>query len=965
MSIPIINSRDIPNNWRIVDDKLGNMRERGLPFRYSYVGSFSQHLAEWFIKVYSNKGDVIFEPFCVAKDSIVLLNQQDRIKIQDIKNRKDRQTTILGERKYLDNVMCMDLDHSNDEKDREDLVKNSNIENFYVKESNDLDIFEIYTRNKRKLISSGNHHFLVKNGNNAEWKELKNIKFGDMVAVYPSINIADDSVEKEMVILDKKKLMDNMPDQTDVDYVLSQLENNGLLPLTNKNPKLHIIARLCGFLMTDGFISEGETNHKEKGKRIDTHVNFTSGSLLSGIISDIELLGLSSGIYIGDVKEKSWKDRSWGLNTRLEYSSKSLYILFKSLGVPSGKKTEQIFDVPDWIFNCSKRIKQEFLGGLLGGDGLTVTYRDMYNSSGGDDRIIPQITNGGFVQSKLLELEDHLKTYLSHIDSLIKEFDIETRILMVSKNHDREDGKETVTYRIDFSAKHENTLSFLKNIGYRYDSHKITTSYPIYEYLLSKENRIGIKKNATRGNSFPVFKKWKGTYMVNDIVFDDVISIKKIEYNEKLYDLSIEKTHNYIVNEFVTHNSGRGTVAMQALWNERHVICNDLSPFSNILCHSILWTPYMKDVKKYLKLLEDYILEGRCNASEEYAGKGSKEDIASIYHPDSFKQIIKLRNTLNSEDIMLGLGDSLFGITDNDKDRTYRHEIIMFLRMVMSQCMLNSNLDTSFNKIKIRGSDNTSIKGLLRYFQTMGQSPEYVNIFNSMKLYIDKMDLDSQGIKDKFGKLKRNLISCDARKLTLPDKCADMVLTSPPYFSVLDYGKSNWIRFWTINNIGDPLVKNVINKIDSSNSSEIHGKIYDKATDSTGSTVANPLGYSMFTGHYLRELYRILKDDSVAIIVVGDYGNKGKVDAWRIVADRATVFHFKPALVIMDKLNKDLKSSSQFNSKQGGGKNDYDVCVVLYKGKYERKNNPEDIDFRWNAKFTDNEQTDIESAWGV
>ena len=69
-------------------------------------------------------------------------------------------------------------------------------------------------------------------------------------------------------------------------------------------------------------------------------------------------------------------------------------------------------------------------------------------------------------------------------------------------------------------------------------------------------------------------------------------------------------------------------------------------------------------------------------------------------------------------------------------------------------------------------------------------------------------------------------------------------------------------------------------------------------------------------------------------------------------------------MVIMDELNKQTKSSTQFQAKHEGGKNDFDVCVVLYKGNYEQKNNPEDIDFRWKQKFTDKSQLDIESAWG-
>lgn len=417
---------------------------------------------------------------------------------------------------------------------------------------------------------------------------------------------------------------------------------------------------------------------------------------------------------------------------------------------------------------------------------------------------------------------------------------------------------------------------------------------------------------------------------------------------------------------------GRGTTAMQSLWHGRNIIINDLSPYSNTLCHSIMFVPYMSDVLTFLKNLEIYINSNGDKISKNYAGKDSENDAAKLYHENTFDQILKLRNILNNNDVLMGFGDDIFkGINLHNNNSikeiyTYRHEIVMFTRMVMSQLMLHSGQEMSFNGIKTRGTDNTNVKSLVRYYKSINESPKNINIFEKIKEYIKKMELDELGIRDKFIKLDRKMISCDARELSLPDKCADMVVTSPPYFAVLNYGMANWLRIWSISGVGDPLVGNHINTdlMEDNNSSEIYGKVYDKLTDKAGGTVDNPQFYSSFTGFYLKELYRVLKDDAVAIIIVGDYGNKKKVDAWRLVSDRAVLFGFKPHVIIMDELNKDTKSSSQFNLKQGGGKNDYDVCVVLYKGNYRRKNNPEDVDFRWGATFVDNDQTDIESAWG-
>lgn len=407
---------------------------------------------------------------------------------------------------------------------------------------------------------------------------------------------------------------------------------------------------------------------------------------------------------------------------------------------------------------------------------------------------------------------------------------------------------------------------------------------------------------------------------------------------------------------------GRGTTIMQAMWHERNVICNDLSPYSNVMCHSIMWVPQIRDVIGVLKMLEEYIRDDSNKISVEYAGKGSENDVAKLYESSTFSQIVKLRNLLNSKEYVFGR----YSYNDID-DKTYKHEIIMFLRMAFTQLVLGNKPELSFNGLKVRGTDNTNVKALLRYYESMGSIPKHVNIFERMKEYIEKMGLDEIGISRRFNKLNRNLISNDVRKLSLPDKCADMVLTSPPYYGVINYGMSNWLRIWSISGLGDPLIGKHINtdNTEKQNNSEIYGKVYDKITDSAEGTIDNPKAYSRFTGLYLRELYRILKDDAVAVIVVGDYGSKRKIEAWRVVADRAEIFGFKPQLIIMDELNKDTKSSSQFQNKFEGGKNDYDVCVVLFKGNYKQKNDPEKVDFRWGAKFADSRQKNIVDSWGT
>jgi len=55
-------------------------------------------------------------------------------------------------------------------------------------------------------------------------------------------------------------------------------------------------------------------------------------------------------------------------------------------------------------------------------------------------------------------------------------------------------------------------------------------------------------KNLMKGHKIPIRRG-------NDIIYDEIIEIEKKEKNINVYDLEIEKVHNFIANEIVVHNS--------------------------------------------------------------------------------------------------------------------------------------------------------------------------------------------------------------------------------------------------------------------------------------------------------------------------------------------------------------------------------------------------------------------------
>jgi len=124
----------------------------------------------------------------------------------------------------------------------------------------------------------------------------------------------------------------------------------------------------------------------------------------------------------------------------------------------------------------------------------------------------------------------------------------------------------------------------------------------------------------------------------------------------------------------------------------------------------------------------------------------------------------------------------------------------------------------------------------------------------------------------------------DARRLPIPDKSIDIVITSPPYLNAIDYMRGHrmsltWMGY-SMSNLRDIRSRNI--------GSEISGKIHMRqdfvemalrkmgATNSISSHVKGMLArYVVDMDRVLCEIARVLKRNGKGIIVVGDSTIKG------------------------------------------------------------------------------------------
>jgi site-specific DNA-methyltransferase (adenine-specific) len=151
-------------------------------------------------------------------------------------------------------------------------------------------------------------------------------------------------------------------------------------------------------------------------------------------------------------------------------------------------------------------------------------------------------------------------------------------------------------------------------------------------------------------------------------------------------------------------------------------------------------------------------------------------------------------------------------------------------------------------------------------------SPGYVRKFireNGLR----QLDQDVfESLRDKLARLYLDEITgsagttyyADAATLlkgrTLKPKSVDLVITSPPYLGVVNYGTANWIRLWLLG----------VDEV---------GRERGDGRKKLNAALDHRHTYSSYKDFMLRTvlgIQRVLKRDGVAVLVIGDVKNPGK-----------------------------------------------------------------------------------------
>ena len=326
-----------------------------------------------------------------------------------------------------------------------------------------------------------------------------------------------------------------------------------LLPVKNGKANIDNRIELLGYLIAEGHLNSSTPSITTADDDILNRVRFLVESL------DLKLSN-SDGRYTYRICKKGKKNPTY---------KSSIADWLEEIGL-LGKKSHTKL-IPECVFSASNDEKALFLSALFSGDG--------------------HVRNG---KPRLVSYTSVSKRLINDVQSLLLHFGILSQIHSRYTKYDNS-GKEFLSYRLMIGNK-ESLLNFKNTVKYLYPIHKtermeawswdriscgnldgIPVAWKKYQYwndfrheilygknpaimkyeVTSRERVYQIANNEINDSQIVmdfVNPKVLMDLATSDIFWDKIVSIENAG-DDLTYDIQVEDNHNFIVNNFITHNS--------------------------------------------------------------------------------------------------------------------------------------------------------------------------------------------------------------------------------------------------------------------------------------------------------------------------------------------------------------------------------------------------------------------------
>jgi hypothetical protein len=334
--------------------------------------------------------------------------------------------------------------------------------------------------------------------------------------------------------------------------------------------------------------------------------------------------------------------------------------------------------------------------------------------------------------------------------------------------------------------------------------------------------------------------------------------------------------------------SGRGTTLFESLLCDRDGLASDAFEYAYVLSRAKAHPLSYDEFDRYLK--------GQLKRAEKINNRGwrllDNEDLRVFFSDHTLDQLLRLREVLRADESAEA----------------------MFTKAVI--CGVLHGPSKMFLSAPQKDQTSSTVEYVRRYLADNDiERPR-------RDIYASAMNKAGRSFLTSLPSRRGDVYRADSRELPVGDKTAQLIVTSPPYLSVLDYSWNNWLRLWWL----------------GCDRQEERSKLILSGREDV---------YRDFMRASVAEMYRVLKDDSAAVIVVGDVKTSGKngrppvINSALLIAEEAVKVGFELECIVDDVYKLNARSMLVLNSLKWGYTEQshdekssvlIDRCLVLRKG---------------------------------
>ncbi|MEM1709028.1 MAG: DNA methyltransferase [Nitrososphaerota archaeon] len=323
--------------------------------------------------------------------------------------------------------------------------------------------------------------------------------------------------------------------------------------------------------------------------------------------------------------------------------------------------------------------------------------------------------------------------------------------------------------------------------------------------------------------------------------------------------------------------SGKGTLPLEACLNGRIGIGNDLAPEAYVITRAKVNPVTLDDVMEWI-----HNTRKKWNP-ESYDVDEVSGEVRVFFSKYTLRQILSIRDMLMDDDSDLG----------------------NFIKALM--CGILHGPTKMHLSIPCSHAFSMSPKYIRRFIKKNGLKKPKRDVLKCLLTKAKRV------LRDGLPEVRGVATMEDARKLPLEDESVNLIVTSPPYFNMQTYAWDNWLRLWFL---GYDYI-------------EVKNKLFQSESKQK---------FRVFMLESLKEMFRVLKDNSACFVVVGDVKLNGHyINMAEMIAPIAESVGFTVARLISDSIPKSNKHLMYIKEEEGVSR---ERILELHKGNPIPNNEP-------------------------